>query len=68
MKVHKTMAITSELTQSEAITLCQVANWGRPVAKLISEQSTDKEWEGAVDNLIADLYDALEEHCMDEGE
>ena len=61
MKARATSVVTLELSIAEARTLYQIANWGDPVAELVGEKSADKKVGYAVDELLDDIFNVLED-------
>ena len=61
MKARVTSVVTLELSVAEARTLHQITNWGDPVAELVGEKSADKKVGHAVDELLDDIYNVLDD-------
>ena len=61
MKARATSVVTLELSIAEARTLHQIANWGDPVAELVGEKSADKKVGHAVDELLEDIFNVLDD-------
>ena len=61
MKARVTSVVTLELSIAEARTLHQIANWGDPVAELVGGKSADKKVGHAVDELLDDIYNVLDD-------
>ena len=61
MKARVARVVTLELSIAEARTLYQIANWGGLVAELVGEKSADKKVGYAVDELLDDIFNVLED-------
>ena len=61
MKARVTRVVTLELSLVEARTLYQITNWGDPVAELVGEKSADKKVGHAVDELLDDIFNVLDD-------
>ena len=61
MKARVTKVVTLELSIAEARTLYQIANWGDLVAELVGENSADKKVGHAVDELLDDIFNVLDD-------
>ena len=61
MKARVTKVVTLELSIAEARTLYQIANWGDLVAELVGEKSADKKVGHAVDELLDDIFNVLDD-------
>lgn len=61
MKASVAGAVILELSIAEARTLYQITNWGEPVAELVGEKSADKKVGHAVDELLDDIFNVLDD-------